>query len=232
MLYFLSLSAKFEPCGTCGGVWCFASTSSAPDHYQTLGIGRSATAAQIKSAFYELSKKYHPDCHSGEKEKTAAAEKFQEVVRAYEVLRSKDKKREYDATLIQRPVGAKGLNKTRTKYRGFAGKSYLDLDVDYKTFEHFQRSMRRNYCEMPDEFYAEFGGRQFTSDYKGRWSKHTVKSNFSVQRESEERRIWKETEELKKKTSHLPRFEDYKTSIKAFFAMLVVSVIALALQRP
>lgn len=54
---------------------------SAPlsNHYETLGIDRSADAKEIKAAYYELSKKYHPDRHTDASDKQHAAIKFQEV---------------------------------------------------------------------------------------------------------------------------------------------------------
>jgi DnaJ-class molecular chaperone len=57
----------------------FASTSFATikDHYTTLGVSRAATAKEIKTAFYELSSKYHPDRNPHDKENASA--KFQSV---------------------------------------------------------------------------------------------------------------------------------------------------------
>jgi hypothetical protein len=59
----------------------FASTSSSfnrpQNHYSTLGVDRNATVKQIKTAFYELSKKYHPD--TAPNDKVAASIKFQDV---------------------------------------------------------------------------------------------------------------------------------------------------------
>lgn len=53
-------------------------------------------------------------------------------------------------------------------------KQYTDIDIDYKTFEQFQRNTRRrrqfhSHFEMPDEFSAEFGGKRsrvFKSEYE------------------------------------------------------------------
>jgi preprotein translocase subunit Sec63 len=54
-----------------------ASSSASRDLYSTLGVNRNASAKEIKSAFYELSKKYHPDRNPDNKE--AAVVKFQDV---------------------------------------------------------------------------------------------------------------------------------------------------------
>ncbi len=57
-----------------------------------LGVDRSATEREIKSAFRKLAFKYHPD-HNQE---NAAEEKFKEINEAYEVLSSPDKRASYD----------------------------------------------------------------------------------------------------------------------------------------
>uniref|UniRef100_A0A914RAT3 J domain-containing protein n=1 Tax=Parascaris equorum TaxID=6256 RepID=A0A914RAT3_PAREQ len=54
-------------------------SASLSNHYETLGIDQSADAKQIKAAYYELSKKYHPDRHIDADDKQYAAIKFQEV---------------------------------------------------------------------------------------------------------------------------------------------------------
>ena len=62
------------------------------DYYEVLGVSKSATDAEIKSAFRKLAKKYHPDVSQEEN----AAEKFKECQEAYAVLSDPAKRKQYD----------------------------------------------------------------------------------------------------------------------------------------
>lgn len=62
------------------------------DYYEILGVSKTASDAEIKSAFRKLAKKYHPDVSKEEN----AAEKFKEAQEAYAVLSDPEKRRQYD----------------------------------------------------------------------------------------------------------------------------------------
>ena len=63
------------------------------DYYTILGVPRDASAADIKKAFRQLARKYHPDTAA---DKKAAEEKFKEINEAYEVLSDPEKRSRYD----------------------------------------------------------------------------------------------------------------------------------------
>jgi molecular chaperone DnaJ len=63
------------------------------DFYAALGVSRSASDAEIKTAYRKLAMTYHPDRNNGSKE---AEEKFKTITEAYDVLRDPDKRSLYD----------------------------------------------------------------------------------------------------------------------------------------
>ena len=62
------------------------------DPYATLGVGKNASASEIKKSYYALAKKYHPDTNK----EPSAKEKFTEAQSAYELLNDPQKKATYD----------------------------------------------------------------------------------------------------------------------------------------
>jgi len=65
--------------------------------YSQLGVKTTASAKDIKLAYYKLAKKYHPDFNPGEgKDQDKAAEMFKKILKSYEVLSNPISRQAYD----------------------------------------------------------------------------------------------------------------------------------------
>ncbi|KAG8186919.1 hypothetical protein JTE90_000392 [Oedothorax gibbosus] len=88
---------------------------SRTDLYKVLGVSPNASQNEIKKAYYQLAKKYHPDTNKDE----SAAKKFQEVSAAYEVLGDETKRKDYDAwgTQTDNPFSSGGTGPSANEFR-------------------------------------------------------------------------------------------------------------------
>lgn len=99
------------------------------DPYATLGVAKTATDAQIKSAYKKLAKKLHPDLNPGDK---TAEERFKKVSAAYDILKDKEKRGQYD----RGEIDAQGQERPQRRYY----REYADAGADgaYHTTQGFE----------------------------------------------------------------------------------------------
>jgi DnaJ-class molecular chaperone len=127
------------------------------DPYETLGVGRNATDAEIKDAFKKLARKFHPDLHPDNKEAEA---KFKDISAANDLLKDKEKRRRFD----EGEIDATGAERPQERYyRDFAdGPAYTS---------HAAQDGFSNNEEL-----EEFLARAFSGEGQGRRSQRTFKA--------------------------------------------------------
>ncbi|HWL53545.1 MAG TPA: J domain-containing protein [Chthoniobacteraceae bacterium] len=110
------------------------------DYYKTLGVSKTASQSDIKSAFRKLARKYHPDMVKPA-EREAAERRFKEINEAYEVLNDPEKRQKYDTLGSDwdrpQPPPGQGGGFRRGGMRGQPGGGYTDFNVGGTGFSDF-----------------------------------------------------------------------------------------------
>lgn len=108
------------------------------DYYEVLGVSKSASKDEIKSAYRKLAKKYHPDLNKA----PDAAEKFKEVQEAYDILYDDQKRQAYDQFGHAAFEHGEGMGSNPFQGAGFQGQGFSDV----------------NFGDFGDLFSSIFGG--------------------------------------------------------------------------
>jgi curved DNA-binding protein len=122
------------------------------DYYQSLGVSRDASQDDIRKAFRNLARQYHPDVA---KDKNVAEEKFKEINEAYEVLSDPEKRKKYDTlganwNRAEPPPGAHAYGTHGA--RGFRGQNGEEYEF------HFGGT---GFSDFFEQFFGGRGGRGF-----------------------------------------------------------------------
>lgn len=145
---------------------CSACVRSKSCYYHVLGLNSTASANEIKTAYYKLSLQYHPDKNDGCPESTA---KFREITEAYEILSNPEKKRVYDQRSDFQPgysrsqINRESYYRPRDYKKPNTGKT-REFDYDEHFRQHYQE-----YEKQRREAEYEFYRRRWEAMYRRRY---------------------------------------------------------------
>ncbi|MDD3370601.1 MAG: DnaJ C-terminal domain-containing protein [Alphaproteobacteria bacterium] len=135
------------------------------DPYQILGVSKTASLGEIKSAYRKLAKKLHPDVNPGRKD---IEQKFKEVTAAYDLLSDPDKRARFD----RGEIDSHGHN------RGFAGGPFGESEPFSGNF----RNARSSYGHPGETPFSAFGGMEdILSEFMGMASGRYKNNGFQTE---------------------------------------------------
>ena len=121
------------------------------DYYSILGVRKTATKDEIKKAYRNLAKKYHPDKTKGDK---SLEEKFKGIAEAYEVLGNEKNRKKYDE------LGANWKNQQQQQSGGFDHSQYYSNTANNGRHQSFEGDP-----EMFSDFFNNIFGDFYTKFY-------------------------------------------------------------------
>jgi len=124
------------------------------DPYTVLGVAKTASAADIKSAFRQLAKRYHPDLHPGD---AGVERRFKEANAAYDFISNPTKRRRYDAGEID----AEGKERMRAAPHGGGFRPAGARTADDPFESTFAKGGKRfGADDLFSELFETFGGKR------------------------------------------------------------------------
>ena len=129
------------------------------DPYSVLGVSRNASDEEIKKAYRQLSRQYHPDANINNPNKAAAEEKFKEIQQAY------------DQIMKEREYGTQGGT-----YGGFGG---FGAKTEYQDEESLRRQAAANYIQN-GHYQEALNVLQGLSGRNGQWYYLSAMANMGL----------------------------------------------------
>lgn len=141
------------------------------DYYEVLGLSRSASEQEIKSAYRRLAKKYHPDRNQDD---PSSEGKFKEVAEAYEILSDKKKREIYDRFGHSGGPGSWQQAPTGERVYHYSGGSNVNMNFSsleeiLNFFAQGQRQGRSPFGQASpfDDLFSSSGGNDLFSRMRG-----------------------------------------------------------------
>jgi curved DNA-binding protein len=136
------------------------------DYYATLGVPRTASAAEIKKAFRKLARQHHPDVNKGD---AKAEQRFKEISEANEVLSDPEKRKLYDQLgsnwQSYQDAGQGARGGTGSPFGGFGASPGFNPNAGGVRFEY--RGNAEDLAGFSDFFRTFFGGGVDVEDLSG-----------------------------------------------------------------
>lgn len=121
------------------------------NYYDILGVPSNATTKDIKSAYYDKAKVYHPDTNKD----SSAAKKFQQISEAYEILGDINKRRAYDSTIgrERRPFNQDYGDVQPKTHHGTSQTKPISINHIHYVYRTINREEEPQYTHLDDHSY-------------------------------------------------------------------------------
>jgi molecular chaperone DnaJ len=153
-------------------------TAPKHDYYETLGVGKSASAEEIRKSYRKLARKFHPDLNPGDK---SSEDRFKNVQEAYDVLSDAKKRQMYDQVGFYSengfPGGA-GPGGEPPHGMGFEGFDFSDVFTSQGGAGRGQRQAGGGFSDIFSQFFRRGGQEEAGEPEKGADLEYALNIDF------------------------------------------------------
>ena len=171
------------------------------DYYKILGLTKSATEKEIKSAYYKMAKKHHPDLNGGKQ-----SNEFKEMTNAYDILSDATKKKDYDAFRSSQSQGGFG----DSFWNNNSNSKNTNSNSNYNSYSQYDYNNFKNAYGNSNNQKGPFEGKDHFEAFKDRFRSQKTRYEYKDPNTGEWKSYYEEKTGPKGNYQGNPFFKDFE----------------------